>query len=70
MKKSTGYFLGAACLVVVSILQVVGLARYVNRLPDDWVGIGLYIATIVGFLLAGMGFSIQWRKEKREEELE
>jgi hypothetical protein len=70
MKKSTGYFIGAACLAVASILQVVGLARYVDRMPDDWVGIGLYIATIIGFLFAGAGFSIQWRKEKRKEDSE
>ncbi len=70
MKKSTGFFIGAACLMVVSILQVVGLARYISRLPDDWVGIGLYIATIIGFLLAGMGFTIQWRQEKCKEEPE
>ncbi|HEY88084.1 MAG TPA: hypothetical protein G4O06_08755 [Dehalococcoidia bacterium] len=56
--------------MVVSILQVVGLARYISRLPDDWVGIGLYIATIIGFLLAGMGFTIQWRQEKCKEEPE
>lgn len=70
MKKSAGFFMGAACLVIASILQVIGLARYINRLPDDWVGIGLYIATIIVFLLAGTGFSIQWRKEKRKEDSE
>ena len=54
----------AAAAALACILQVVGLVLYLNRLPDDWVGIGLYITTIVAFALVAAGFYIQWRRQK------
>jgi hypothetical protein len=40
---------------VIAMCQVVGLVRYSNRLPDDWLGVTLYAVTIVGLLaVAGM----------------
>ena len=64
MKRPTGLLTVAVCLTVACILQGVGLARYVTRLPHDWVGIGLYIAAAVGFAIAAIGFFIQWKKYK------
>ena len=49
---------GAACL-----LQLISLVRYWRRLPDDWLGIGLYLVSIVGFALGAIGGYIQWTKE-------
>ena len=54
----------AAVAALACILQVVGLVLYLNRLPDDWVGIGLYITTIVAFALVAAGFYTQWRRQK------
>ena len=68
MKKSTNLLITAICFTIAFILEGIGLIRYLSRLPDDWVGIGLYIAVIVGFTVAATGFFIQWKKEKHKDE--
>ncbi len=60
----------AACLALAAILQSVAAARYMGRLPDDRVAIGLYIASAVGFALASVGFCLARMKERRREEQE
>ena len=68
-----GFLFAALCLAIVCILQAIALARYVGRLPDDWVGIGLYSAALVGFVVASIGFFIRWQSEKdmeRQQQLE
>ena len=67
MKRSTTFIIMTLALPIAIILQVIGLTRYAGRLPDDWVGIGLYSATLGGFALAAVGFLIQWRKQRRVE---
>lgn len=57
-----GVLSGVAC-----ILQITGLIRYVGRLPDDRLGIALYIITIVAFALVSVEHFSRWRKEKRME---
>ena len=57
-----GISTGIAC-----ILQSIALVRYLNRLPDDWVGIVLYGVTAIAFGVIAAGFFIQWNKEKRKE---
>lgn len=52
----------AAGAALACMLQVIGLLRYVNRLPDDWIGITLYIVTIVAFALVALGFYFQARQ--------
>jgi hypothetical protein len=64
MKKSIGWYTGAVCMIVIPILQVVVLARHINRLPDDWIGIGLQITTIMLFICAIFGFYFQWRNKE------
>ena len=44
---------------VAAIFQIIGLVRYVNRLPDDWIGITLYAITLVAFVLVSIGSFIQ-----------
>jgi hypothetical protein len=61
--KSRNMLIAAVCSTVACLLQVIGLIRYLSRLPDDWVGIGLYIATIVAFALGAIGFYGRWAKE-------
>jgi len=65
--KSTGFLFAALGLAIACILQAIALARYVGRLPDDWVGIGLYSAALVGFVVAAIGFFIRWQSERDME---
>jgi hypothetical protein len=65
--KSKGWLIGAVALTVACIFQVIGLIRYVGRLPDDRLGIVLSVVTIVAFALAAFGFFIRWNKEKSKE---
>lgn len=67
MKRSTALLGAALCSSAGFVVQAVGLARYVGRLPDDWVGVGLYSTTLVAFAIGAAGFSIRWRKELRRE---
>lgn len=48
---------------VACILQIIGLIRYVGRLPEDYVGIILFSITAVLFAIVSIGFFIQWRKQ-------
>ena len=41
------------------VFQVIGLVRYIGRLPDDRVGIVLYSITIIAFACISLGFFIQ-----------
>jgi len=47
---------------VACILQVIGLIRYISRLPQDYIGIGLFSFTAVAFAIISIGFFIQWQK--------
>ena len=59
-KRLNPVFGWAAALA--AILQTAGLIRYINRLPNDWVGISLYIVTILAFAGISAGAFIQARK--------
>ncbi len=65
--KPKGLLIAAVCSVIACIFQIIGLVRYLARLPDDWIGITLYIVTIVAFTLGAIGFYIQLRKQKQAE---
>jgi hypothetical protein len=60
-KRLYAVFGWAAALAVV--LQTIGLIRYANRLPDDWLGISLYIITILAFAAISAGAFIQARQQ-------
>jgi hypothetical protein len=47
---------------LATVLQTAGLVRYISRLPNDWVGISLYIVTILAFAGISAGAFIQARK--------
>ena len=49
--RKKGALVAAVSAVTACILQIIGLILYVGRLPEDWVGIGLYGATIFAFAL-------------------
>ena len=48
---------------IACILQIIGLIRYIGRLPEDYVGISLFSITAVAFAIVSIGFFIQWRKQ-------
>ena len=62
--KTRGLLIVAVSAIVACVLQVIGLVRYLGRLPEDWVGIGLYSATIIAFAIVAVGFYIQWRQQE------
>jgi hypothetical protein len=43
-------------MAITALVQIFGLVRYLNRLPEDWLGIGLYVETIVALVIASFGF--------------
>jgi uncharacterized membrane protein YhhN len=49
---------------IAFILSAIALARYVDRLPDDLVGVVLYSITLVLFAILAFGSYIVWRKER------
>ena len=51
--------------LIGAVFLAIGLVRYLNRLPDDWVGITLYVINIVAFLIIGLGDYFQTRKWNR-----
>jgi hypothetical protein len=65
--QSKNMLIGAVASALACLLQIVGLVRYVGRLPDDRVGIGLYVATAIAFALGAFGFYARWKKGKRKE---
>ena len=70
IRKVKSWLIVAVCLSVACVLQVIGLARYVGRLPDDWVGIGLYSATFVGFAFAaGGGFLFSGKRSSAKKSI-
>jgi len=66
-RKSKGLLIAGFSALTACVLQIMGLIRYLGRLPEDWVGISLYIATIVAFLTVALGFFIQWRKRTKKD---
>ena len=58
--------LGAAASGVACLLQIVGLVRYVGRLPDDWLGIALYAVSALAFAAGALGFTVQWRRGRED----
>jgi len=49
--------------VIAATLQMVGLIRYIQRLPQDWLGIALYTITLLAFIAVSIGSFIQARQK-------
>ncbi|MFC1861315.1 hypothetical protein ACFLYL_03470 [Chloroflexota bacterium] len=67
MSGVKGFLIGMVITAMACILQVIGLVRYLQRLPDDWVGIGLYGTTIVALVIVTFGFYVQWKRQGNKE---
>lgn len=70
MKRSSSWLFAAVCFTIAAILEGIGAARYISRLPDDGVGIGLYVAASVLFAIAAFGFYVKWAQERRKAKQE
>ncbi|HDP96247.1 MAG TPA: hypothetical protein ENN25_00935 [Euryarchaeota archaeon] len=68
MKKSRGMSIAAIILTAASFSQWIGLIRYRDRMPDDTIGIVLFLLTAVFLGIAAFGFFTQWSKEKKAEQ--
>jgi hypothetical protein len=55
----------AICLTVAFVLQLYGTIRYINRLPDDKVGVTLYVATTALFAVLAVVNYVQWAGMKK-----
>jgi hypothetical protein len=51
---------------IAAILQTVGLIRYINRLPEDWVGITIYAITLIAFIAVSIGSFFQARQKDKK----
>jgi hypothetical protein len=63
-KRSTGLLIMGVSSAIAFILSGIALARYVDRLPDDLVGVVLYSITLVLFAILAFGSYMRWRKER------
>lgn len=53
----------ALIFAVACLSQIIGFIHYSRRIPHDWLGIDLFIVTIIGFaVLAGL-FYFRWTRE-------
>jgi len=50
---------------IAATLQTVGLIRYIQRLPEDWVGITLYTITLIAFIAISIGSFIKAREKDK-----
>ncbi len=64
--KLKGWLIAAVSSAIACVLEIIGLVRYLGRLPDDWIGIALYLVAIVAFALGAIGFYIRWTGEKQK----
>ncbi len=65
MEKDRKYMLGMAVAATIAcILQLNGTIRYVRRLPDDTIGIVIYIVTCVLFAVLATANYIRWERER------
>jgi len=65
IKDSRRFRLVGWLAAIAVILQTVGLIRYIDRLPEDWIGITLYIITLIAFFAVSIGSFIQARQKKK-----
>ncbi len=67
MRKAKIWLVTAMVLTIAAFFQLIGACRYVERMPDDYVGIGLYVVILVFLTIAALGFFIEWAKEEHKE---
>lgn len=63
-ESKKGTRIAGVIAAVIAATQVVFLVRYVNRLPDDSLGIWLSVVTIVAWVVAAVLFLGRSRSER------
>jgi hypothetical protein len=63
-KKARNFRIFGWMAALAVLLQTIGLIRYINRLPEDWVGIMLYAITLLAFIAASAGAFLEARKDE------
>ena len=64
--KRNGWLIAAVIFAFGCLFQIVSLVRYLGRLPEDSLGIGLHVALIILFAVCAIVYYILWLKEKRK----
>ena len=62
-KNADGKLFVTIIFITAFLIQAAGLIRYIYRLPGDYLGIGFYAATIVGFAIATIQSLVQLKKK-------
>ncbi len=57
----------AIAATIATVLQMYGALRYIRRLPDDTLGVVLYIAVAVLFGVVATVNYCRWAWEKKKE---
>ena len=65
LKDSRRFHLMGWSGAIAAILQTVGLIRYIDRMPEDWIGITLYTITLIVFIAVSIGSFIQAREKDK-----
>jgi len=59
-RTAKGYLAFAICATVACILGIIGTMRYIGRLPDDTLGVVLYIAASMLYAVLATICYIRW----------
>ena len=65
MTESRRSLVMATAATAATVAQLVGFWRYLDRLPEDRVGLTLYVVTIALFAAAATHFFGRWRDRRR-----
>ncbi|NIN11716.1 MAG: hypothetical protein GTO61_10015 [Gemmatimonadales bacterium] len=65
MTESTRSLLALCIMMFVLVGQIIGLYRYVQRLPDDRLGLALYGIAIVAITIMVFSLFARWREAVR-----
>ena len=65
VREPTRAMLGFVLMMLVLVGQIVGMVRYVQRLPDDRLGLALYVMAIVAIAWVAFLFFLRWWLEVR-----
>jgi hypothetical protein len=61
-RKENRLLLASVCFAIACPLEINSLIQFTKHLPVDWVGITLYVLTIVGFALIAVGCYAEWAR--------
>jgi hypothetical protein len=60
--KTSPWLVGSILFLIAAIVQIYATIRYYGRLPEDYIGIVLYVVNTILFAILSFGFFLQWKK--------